>query len=103
MKLTSYYIYRKVCLDLFATTWLANLKSCIRTLSVTDEGGQLALSNAVFSLLLPGKVLYLSVLLTQTKFKTRGKKAGAIAGWKLLQDSGLVTMVKFKHNGNRQS
>ncbi len=32
----------------------------------------------------------------QTKFKSRGKKAGAIAGWKLLKESGLASLVEFK-------
>ena len=35
-------------------------------------------------------------LLMQTKFKSRGKKAGAIAGWKLLKESGLASLVEFK-------
>ena len=33
-----------------------------------------------------GKILYLSALLVQTKFRGKGNKAGAIAGWSLLQD-----------------
>ncbi len=32
----------------------------------------------------------------QTKFKSRGKKAGAIAGWKLPKESGLASLVEFK-------
>ena len=55
-----------------------------------------AASNASYSLLLPGKVLYLSVLLMQTKFKSRGQKAGALGGWKLLQGAGLAKIVEMK-------
>ncbi len=32
----------------------------------------------------------------QTKFKSRGKKAGASAGWKLSKESGLASLVEFK-------
>lgn len=60
----------------------------------TDENQ--ALSNAAYSILLPGNVLYLSVLLAQTKFKTRGKKAGTLAGWKLLEKSGLAKLIEMK-------
>ena len=69
---------------------------CTDPQPTSDAGSQLAQNNASFSLLLPGKVLYLSVLLMQTKFKSCGKKAGAIARWKLLHDSGLASMVEFK-------
>ena len=63
---------------------------------VVDPSEKLAISNAAFSLLLPGKILYLSALLSQTKFKSRGNKAGALAGWKLLEKSGLAKLVQVK-------
>lgn len=53
-------------------------------------------SNATYSLLLPGKVLNLSTLNTQRKFRDRGNKAGAIEAWKLLQQSGLGKMIETK-------
>jgi hypothetical protein len=56
----------------------------------------MAVGNAAYSLLLPGKILNLSVLLSQTKFKSRGNKAGALAGWKLLEKSGLAKVVELK-------
>ena len=62
----------------------------------TDTNEKQALSNAVYSLLLPGKILYLSVLLAQTKCKTCGKKAGALAGWRLLENSGLAKIMDMK-------
>ena len=58
-----------------------------------DPNKKLAISNAAFSLLLPGRVLYLSTLLSQTKFKSHGNKAGA---WKLLEKSGLAELVEVK-------
>ena len=45
---------------------------------------------------MPGKVLYLSALLSASKFKGRGKKAGAIAGWKLLSDAKVAKIVEKK-------
>ena len=61
-----------------------------------DPNEKLAARNAAFSLLLPGQILYLSVLLSQTKFKSCGNKAGALAGWKLLDKSGLAKIVEVK-------
>lgn len=51
----------------------------------TDE----AFSNAAYSLLIPGKILNLSALNSQKKFRDRGNKQGAKKGWQLLEDSGL--------------
>ena len=48
------------------------------TIVTSDADSKLALKNAAFSLLLSGRVLYLSALLM---LKSCGKKAGAIAGW----------------------
>ena len=61
-----------------------------------DPSEKQAVGNAAYSLLLPGKTLYLSVLLSQTKFKSRGNKAGALAGWKLLETSGLAKVVEVR-------
>lgn len=48
-----------------------------------------AFSNAAYSLLIPGKVLNLSTLNAQKKFRDRGNKQGAKKGWQLLEESGL--------------
>lgn len=56
-----------------------------------------AVDNAAYSLLLPGSILYLSALLVQTKFRGRGNKAGALAGWALLQEAGIAKVVEKKH------
>lgn len=58
----------------------------------TDE----AFSNAAFSLLIPGKVLNLSALNTQKKFRDRGNKQGAKKGWQLLEESGLGKLQASK-------
>ena len=47
-------------------------------------------------MLLPGNLLNLSVLLVQTKFKSRGQKAGALAGWRMLESAGLTEVVENK-------
>jgi hypothetical protein len=40
-------------------------------------------------LTIPGKVLYLSALLSQRKFRKRGDKEGAIAGFRALEKANL--------------
>lgn len=52
--------------------------------------------NASYSLLLPGKVLNLTVLNNLRKFRDRGNKAGAIESWKLLDEAGLGTVIESK-------
>ena len=59
-----------------------------------DPSEKMAVGNASYSL--PRKILSLSVLLSQREFKSRGKKAGALAGWKLLEKSGLAKVVEMK-------
>ena len=53
-------------------------------------------SNAAYSLLLPGKVLHLSALNVQRKFRDRGNKAGAKDSWRLLSERGLGELKEFK-------
>ena len=60
----------------------------------------MAKSNASYSLLLPGKILYLNALLEQRKFRDRGNKDGAVKGFKLLQEAGLGKVIEIKpHRG----
>lgn len=65
--------------------------------TVTSTQDSQAHDNAAFSLLLPGRILYLSALLVQTKFRGRGNKAGALSGWNLLQEAGVAKLVERKH------
>lgn len=65
--------------------------------AITNAQDSQAHDNAAYSLLLPGRILYLSALLVQTKFRGRGNKAGALAGWILLQEGGLAKLVEKKH------
>ena len=89
-KMCFMYIYiLNFCLHIILHVYIANAKSA-------DPSEKLAARNAAFSLLLPGRILYLSVLLSQTKFKSRGNKAGALAGWRLLDKSGLAKIVEVK-------
>ena len=64
--------------------------------TVTSTQDSQAHDNAAFSLLLPGRILYLSALLVQTKFRGRGNKAGALSGWNLLQEAGVAKLVERK-------
>ena len=59
----------------------------------------MAQRNASYSLLLPEKVLNLTVLNNLRKlrkFRDRGNKAGAIESWKLLEEAGLGTLIESK-------
>ena len=60
-----------------------------------NQGGQ-AHGNAAYSLLLPGKVLYLNALLTTTKFRDRGNKEGAVQGFHVLEAAGLGRVIQRK-------
>jgi hypothetical protein len=55
-----------------------------------------AYSNAAYSLLIPGRVLNLSALNSQKKFRDRGNKQGAIKGWQLLEQSELGKLHDMK-------
>ena len=55
-----------------------------------------AQANATYSLLLPGKVLYLNALLAMKKFRDRGNKEGAVRGFMLLQKAGLGRVIENK-------
>ena len=52
--------------------------------------------NGTMSLLLPGKILHLNVLLAMRKFRDRGNKAGAVSGFEALQEKGLGKLISFK-------
>ena len=56
----------------------------------------LVTKNATFSLLLPGKILNLTALSQQRKFKGRGNKPGAVKAWILLHEDNLGTMKEIK-------
>lgn len=49
---------------------------------------------ASYCLTLLGKVLHLTPLLSAGKFKNKGKKDGAIAAFKELEDNGIGTIEK---------
>lgn len=51
-----------------------------------DEQAQ---GNATLSLVIPGKVLYLSALLNKRKFRKKGDKDGALAGLRVLEKANL--------------
>ena len=52
--------------------------------------------NAIFSLLLPGKVLHLNALLLMRKFRDRGNKAGAVRGFETLEKHGLGHLISTR-------
>ena len=68
---------------------------CIGKERTSNKGGQ-AHSNAAFSLLLPGKVLYLNALLATTKFRDHGNKEGVVQGFHVLQAAGLGCFIERK-------
>ena len=58
------------------------------------------ISNAAFTLLLPGRALDLSNLLANKKFRPQGTKDGALAAMKKLESSGLGKIKKKEaHRG----
>ena len=59
----------------------------------TTEGPSTSATNATFSLLLPGKILYFNALNEQQKFRGRGNKDGAKKAWQHLEDAGLGTLI----------
>lgn len=63
---------------------------------MTDRVGGQAHGNAAYSLLLPGKVLYLNALLAMKKFRDRGNKEGAVQGFYALQAADLGQVVERK-------
>ena len=52
------------------------------------------LSTAAFTLLLPGRVLDISALNSQHKFRDRGKKQGAVEAIEHLEEAGLGVVQK---------
>ena len=54
------------------------------------------MESAELSLTLPGKVLNMSVLVHQKKFRNTGNKVGGLAGWKLLDADGLGVLSEEK-------
>ncbi len=62
----------------------------------TSLGDAKVRSNATFSLLLPGKILNLTVISQLKKFRGRGNKPVAKECWKMLHDGGLGTLRENK-------
>ena len=52
--------------------------------------------SAVLSLTLPGKVLNMSALVHQRKFRYTGNKTGGLQGWKRLESDGLGVVIERK-------
>ena len=62
------------------------------TLAQSGEGDSKsaeAYLSAALSLTLPGKVLNMSALVYQKKFRYAGNKSGGLRGWEMLQSAGL--------------
>ena len=55
-----------------------------------------AMQSAELSLILPGKILNMSVLINQKKFRYTGNKQGGLDGWKLLDVDGLGVLSEQK-------
>jgi len=55
-----------------------------------------AMQSAELSLTLPGKILNMSVLINQKKFRNTGNKKGGLDGWKLLDADGLGVLTEQK-------
>lgn len=91
---------------LHRTTLLVSLcKPALSHILVTDRPQakqlstfNLASKNARYSLLLDGKVLHLTALLSLRKFRDRGNKTGAILGFEALQKAGLGKLTSYKPN-----
>ncbi len=62
----------------------------------TSSGDAKVRSNATFSLLLPGKILNLTVISQLKKCRGRGNKPAAKECWKMLHDAGLGTLRENK-------
>ena len=51
---------------------------------------------AAYCLLIPGRMLHISVLLTATKFRDKGNKDGAVRAIRLLESAGLGEVEEIK-------
>ena len=60
------------------------------------QGSGQAHGNAVYSHLLPGKILHLSDLLEMRKFRDRGNKEGAVRGFRVLEEAELGKLIEVK-------
>ena len=60
--------------------------------------GETSQSHAVaaYCLLLPGKVLHISALLTAKRFRDKGNKEGAVRAIRVLQSAGLGDVIEIK-------
>ena len=58
-------------------------------------------SNAAFCLSLPGRILYLTPLLAQKRFRKRGNKEGALRAFCQLEEDGLGKL--FEVTGSKGS
>ena len=61
-----------------------------------DAADKQALQCAEVSLTLPGKILNMSALIFQKKFRYTGNKVGALKGWEMLQNDGIGQMHEQK-------
>ena len=58
------------------------------------------ISNATYTLALPGRILDLSTLLSNKKYRNQGNKVGALAAKKKLENDGLGKIKKKEaHRG----
>ena len=93
-KLSSFYCILKFCLPIY------HLILAVGASHATTHTDDVAKANASYSLLLPGRTLYLNALLEQRKFRDRGNKDGAVKGFKLLEEAGLGKVIDVKpHRG----
>ena len=86
-------MYIRIHVTIHSATNLFTLESV--EAPVPEETSE-AHRNAAFSLLLPGKVLYLNALLHLRKFRDRGNKGGAVRGFELLERQGLGLLVSTR-------
>lgn len=64
--------------------------------SLAQNSDSQARACATISLLTPGCVLHLSALLILKRYRDKGNKAGAVKGYQLVQQEGLVELVEIK-------
>ena len=64
------------------------------TVDHMDDGATEDDATAAFTLLLPGKTLYLSKLLALKKFRNKGNKDGAVRAFYNLEEDGLGKVLE---------
>ena len=63
---------------------------------VGNSSAQQDHSVAAYCLLLPGKTLHLSTLLTAKRFRDKENKKGTVRAFRLLQEAGLGSVIENK-------